>query len=317
MPSRTVLVILTIALCATLALGSDFRTSGKSAGYLEGPASTLDVAVQIVSPRDSQEPGLVPAQVRLTNMGDAAALVPRLDVTIKPSNYADYRENISVGVGESSVVTLLPWVCPAFAIETCTAYITYPADSNHSNDTDVVIVHTGPFSEDVAVEIVSPESCEAPGLVPVQVKLTNIGDVFALVPRLDVTIRPSGYYDYLEIIEIGVGANQVVTLSPWVYSDIVIVNRLAGLSEGARTDMDKSPGRLSGSIARMTYCVSHAEPLNVTLFDIKGRAVIASRLDAAQGGQSSLDLRGLRSGVYLVRLDDGRRSVVQKIVVQR
>ena len=192
---------------------------------------------------------------------------------------------------------------------------------------------------DVGVEFVSPRTSEEPGLIAIQVMLTNLGDGAALPQRLDVLIKPSTYADYREDVPIGVGESQAVTLAPWVYgggfetcmayitysedenhhndTDIVIVNRLAGLSEGGRTDMDKSPGRLSRSIARMTCCVSHAEPLNVTLFDIKGRAVIASRLDAAEGGQSSLDLRGLRSGVYLVRLDDGRRSVVQKLVVQR
>jgi hypothetical protein len=45
--------------------------------------------------------------------------------------------------------------------------------------------------------------------------------------------------------------------------------------------------------------------------------LLASRLGAAQGGKSSLNLRGLRSGVYLARLDDGRRSSFQKLVVQR
>jgi hypothetical protein len=178
MQRRTAVVVLAVVQLASVALGY------------------TDVRVKFVSPRTIEEPGLIAIQVMLTNLGDGVALPQRLDLLIKPSNYADYRENTPIGVGESQAVTLVPWVYGGDT-ETCMAYITYPQDENHHNDTD-----------------------------------------------------------------------------------IVIVNRLAGLYEGARTDMDKSPGRLSGSIARMTCCVSHAEPLNVTLFDIRGRAVIASRLDA-------------------------------------
>ena len=198
-----------------------------------------------------------------------------------------------------------------------------------------------PSTLDIAVEISRPETLEAPGIMmAVAVKLTSVGDTDALVPRLDVTIKPSGYAGYLEGVPYRPGQVKIMYMSqPWVYgggtetctawitypddmnhhndTDVVIVNRGAGLSEGARTDLSKSLGRLTGSISRTTCFVNHTEPLNVTLFDIKGRAMLACHLGAARAGKSSLDLRGLRSGVYLAHLDDGRRSSFQKLVVQR
>ena len=215
MQSRIAVAVVALLLLASVALGY------------------TDVQVTFVRPRTSEEPGLVPIQLMLINLGDGVALPQRLDVLIKPSNYDDYREDISIGVGESLTCTLAPWVYSG-GLETCIAYITYPQDENHHNDTDMMIV-----------------------------------------------------------------------------------KRLSGLSEGARTDVSKSPGGLGASIAYTTCVVSHTEPLNITLFDIKGRAVVASRMGAARAGKSALDLRGLRSGVYLARLDDGRRSTVQKLVVQR
>jgi len=192
---------------------------------------------------------------------------------------------------------------------------------------------------DVAVDIVRPEAVEVPGLMPVAVRLTNVGDIPALVDSLNVTIS-DGYNSFVTGIAFSQGESKLVFMPiQWVYgggtetctawithpadenhhndTDVVIVNPGTGLSEGARTDVSRSPGRLSGSITRTMCFVSHTEPLNVTLFDIKGRALLASRLGAARAGKSPLDLRGLRSGVYIVRLDDGRRSVVQKLVIQR
>jgi len=230
MPSRTALVVLIIALCATVVLGTTSRT-------IDGPGtglpSTLDMEVDIVRPETVEVPGIVPVTVRLHNAGDTSALVDSLQVTISDGYYS-----FTTGIPSSPGMVKLEYMPQQWVYgggtETCTAWITYPDDMNHHNDTDVVIV-----------------------------------------------------------------------------------NRGAGLSQGARTDVSKSPGWLSGSIARTTCFVSHTEPLDVTLFDIKGRAVAASRLGAARAGKSSLDLRGLRSGVYLARLDDGRTAVTRKLVLQR
>jgi hypothetical protein len=220
MPNRIVFVVLTIALCASVALGS------------------LDIATEILSPRTSEAPGLVPVTVRLSNLGDTAALVPRLDVKIDPAGYRDYRQNIPVGAGGQMVLTLNPWVYSG-GTETCTAYITYPADTNHTNDTDVVIVNASGISG-------------------------------------GVEMKPC-----------------------------------AGIS------LTLSPSPLAGSVLHVEYSLGQVGPASVILFDISGRPVATRRFVADRSGELSLDLRFLSRGVYVVRLDDGRSAVTQKLVVQR
>jgi hypothetical protein len=220
MPNRTVLAVLTIALCASVALG------------------VLDVATEIVNPRTQELIGLVPVVVMLTNNGDVAAMVPRLDVNIQPSGYEGYKTNIAIAVGMNQTVMLNPWVYPGGS-ETCTAYITYPEDENHLNDTDVVVVSVGGISGRVEME-------------------------------------PS-----------------------------------AGMS------LILSPSPLAGNVLHVNYSLNQVGPASVTLFDVSGRPVAARRFSADRAGELPLDLRLLSGGVYLVRLDDGRSAVTQKLVVQR
>jgi hypothetical protein len=197
---------------------------------------------------------------------------------------------------------------------------------------------------DVRVKFVSPRTIEEPGLIAMQVMLTNLGDGVALPQRLDVLIKPFGYGDYRENIPIGVGESQAVTLFPWVYggdtetcmayitypedmnhhndTDVVIVNS-AGVSDraemepGAGMNLTLSPSPLTGNTLHVGYSLNRAGPVNVTLFDIAGRPVATRRFVADRAGELPLDLRSLSAGVYLVRLDDGHRSVMQKLVVQR
>jgi hypothetical protein len=325
MQSRAALVVLIIAVCASVALGA------------------LDVATEIVSPRVIEVPGLVPVSVKLTNLGDTAALVPRLDVKILPSGYEDYRTSIAVAVGHSQMVYLNPWVCPSGANETCTAWIIYPADSNHSNDADFLFVRTESWL-DVAAEIVSPRAQEQPGLVPVQVRLTNVGGLPALVPRLDVTMRPSGYWDYRESIAVSFESVQVLTFNPWVYTgdnetciawitypadtnrlndadaEAVTASGISGrgaMESYTGLSLTLSPSPLAGNVLHVEYSLSQAGPASATVFDISGRPVATHRFAADRSGKFPLALHLLSAGVYLVRLEDGHQSVVRKLVVQR
>lgn len=198
----------------------------------------IDVRTEIVSPRDTETPGLIAVQVRLTNNGNGPALVSRLDVKITAGYYPDYRENITIGVGEQQDVMWNPWSYTG-GTETCTAWITYPADMNHSNDTDVVVLSPGGIS----------------------------------------------------------GREE---LEP---------------NNGMRLTFSPSP--LAGNVLRIEYSLNQAGPADVTLFDITGRPVATRRFVADRAGELPLDLRRLSGGVYLVRLDDGRQGVAQKLVVQR
>ncbi|HTW91031.1 MAG TPA: T9SS type A sorting domain-containing protein [bacterium] len=232
MLNRIVPAVLTIVLCATLALGGEQFAVSKSGVCLAGPVSTLDDSVAIIRPGANESPGNVPVVIMLTNVGDVAALVPRLDVTIKPSGYADNKQNISVPVGVPATLTMTAWTAPASGTETCMAWITDPADANHTNDTVVLLVHCG----------------------------------------------------------------------------------LPGLSGEVGMPPSRSASLLTSSIAHTRCGVNHVGLANVTLYDIRGRVAARYSLGVKE---SSLDLRSLSAGVYLVRLGDGRSAVTQKLVVQR
>jgi hypothetical protein len=340
MPNRIVLAVLTMALCATVVPGTPSLMIGRPRA---GLPSILDVAAEIVRPDTYEAPGLIPVQVRLTNIGDTSARVPYIIVKIVPSGYRDSLGYVTVGVGENRVVTLNPWVSPAGSHETCTAWITYPADSNHSNDTDVVFIRTA-SGLDVATEIVSPRDSEAYGLVPVRIRLTNMGIVPALVPRLDVSVPPD-YSDSLLNVSVGVGRDTLVTLNPWVCppsgtaiftawitypadtnhqndTDIVIVNA-AGVSDRVETgpcagrSLTLTPSPLAGKVLHVGYGLSRAGPARIAFCDISGGATITRKFVGDRTGELPIDLHSLSAGVYIVRLDDGRQSVVQKLVVLR
>lgn len=220
MKNRTVMLTLAVALCASVALG------------------TLDVAVLVASPTGSEAPGTVPVVVMLANAGDEPATVPRLDVKIAPSGFEAYRENVNVGVGGSQPVSMGVWNY-AGGIETCTAWITYPEDTNHTNDTAVVIVGGG------------------------------------------------GVFDRDENeLQAGVG----LVLSPCPFT---------------------------GNLLHTGYRLNQVGPASITLYDIRGQAVIRRSFTGYRSGELLLDLRRLNGGVYVVRLDDGRSAVTRKLVVQR
>jgi hypothetical protein len=198
---------------------------------------------------------------------------------------------------------------------------------------------------DVAVEIVSPRSTEPPGPVPVIVRLTNLGDLPGMVPRLDV-IRPDGWADYRENISLPVGDSMDLHCGTWDYdggvdtcwawitfpppgdsnhandTDVVIVNP-AGIQDRVESQppagisLTLLPSPFVGNVLHIEYSLTHAGPASVTLFDIRGRAVATRSFVADRSGELPMDLRRLSGGVYLARLDDGHRSVVQKFVVQR
>jgi hypothetical protein len=224
MQSRIVVVVLTITLRATLALGTHVG----------------DVATETLRPGEHEEPGVVHVGVKLTNLTDLLTPVESVHVTIEPSGYADHRKGaFLVRPYQAHVVDLLPWTCHPGMRETCTAWITCSSDSNHANDTDVVIVSASGISGRAEMEPYA-----------------------------------------------GMG----LTLTP-------------------------SP--LVGNVLHVEYSLAQTGPASVSFFDIAGRPVLKSDFAGDRRGELPLDLRSLSGGVYLVRLDDGRSAVTQKLVVQR
>jgi hypothetical protein len=220
MKNRTVLLALAVALCASVALGG------------------LDVAVQFASPTGSETPGTVAVAVLLSNQGDVPATVPRVDVKIMPSGYQDYRENVSVGVGGGQPVSMGVWNY-AGGVETCTAWITYPDDTNHTNDTAVVIVGGG-------------------GILDRPEKDPSVGLGLALLP---------------------------------------------------------SP--VAGNVLHVEYGLNRAGPASISIFDVRGQVALGRDFTGTRRGGLLLNLSGLSGGIYIVRLDDGRSAVTQKVVLQR
>jgi len=63
--------------------------------------------------------------------------------------------------------------------------------------------------------------------------------------------------------------------------------------------------------------LSGAAPAIVSLLGVDGRVVRTQRLDGQTGGSSRIDLTGLASGVYVVRLDAAGRHATSRLVVQQ
>ena len=177
----------------------------------------LDVATEIVRPNPVEAPGLVPVQVRLRNLGNVPALVPRVDVTIEPDGYADYRENISIGVGSQVVVALTPWIAGA-GFHNVTAWITYTDDMFHPNDTatrDVVI-----GNPDVGVTQITAPKGVIDTITPVtpKAKVKNNGDVamdfrawFFINDPTDAEV----YREYFDVVGLAVGEEREVEFPEW------------------------------------------------------------------------------------------------------
>jgi hypothetical protein len=62
------------------------------------------------------------------------------------------------------------------------------------------------------------------------------------------------------------------------------------------------------------YALPHAGPVNVTLLDVSGRLVRQSAICSLKS-EMALDLKGLRPGVYILKLDVGSDCLTRKLVI--
>jgi hypothetical protein len=77
------------------------------------------------------------------------------------------------------------------------------------------------------------------------------------------------------------------------------------------------PNPLTGGVAtiRLSPSAFRHAPLALRIYDATGRCVQSGIFNLQS--EMALDLRGLRPGVYLVRLDAGRFTATHKLVVQK
>ncbi len=78
-----------------------------------------------------------------------------------------------------------------------------------------------------------------------------------------------------------------------------------------------APNPLSGGFVTLRYGLPTAGPATVSVFDATGRMAARQSLVVSRDGCSTLDLRSLSAGVYLVRLEADGYSASRKLVVQR
>jgi Secretion system C-terminal sorting domain len=93
------------------------------------------------------------------------------------------------------------------------------------------------------------------------------------------------------------------------YSDIVSVLRQKGRL--AITSFYPVP---ASNVLNMTFSASENDTVQLQLIDIGGKTVYTQILkEASDSNTIQIDLRNLTPGVYYLRLDDGRETVVEKI----
>ena len=91
---------------------------------------------------------------------------------------------------------------------------------------------------------------------------------------------------------------------------------MAGNVEVRTSKFELFPNPIANGFATVRYSLPKAGPASITVFDVAGRAAYRQTVMAGRTGGTSLDLRKLANGVYLVRLDADSYSTTHKLIVQ-
>lgn len=92
---------------------------------------------------------------------------------------------------------------------------------------------------------------------------------------------------------------------------------LIGDAGDAAMSLTTAPSPLAGRVLNVRYSLAQPGRASISLFDMSGRVVVRRPFLATRSGQVTVDIRDVSAGVYLIRLDDGLRTVSRKLVVQR
>jgi len=85
----------------------------------------------------------------------------------------------------------------------------------------------------------------------------------------------------------------------------------------AKTSLTIVPNPLVGRFVSLRYSLPRAGVLALSVYDVSGRPVINRSLPLGRAGTTSLDLRGLSAGVYLVKLTGDGVAATEKLVIER
>ena len=233
----------------------------------------------------------------------------------------------------------------AIALGTSAVYVTGSSQGPEGDDDYATVAYDknsgsqlwatrfdGPAGKnDDAVDIAVPPSGEIL-VTGTSINASNKGDIATL------TYTPAGEPHWVrrhsdpsgnDVVAAAVAfdyhSNPIVTGSSFggAYYDFLTVKYGAppGIAEFAPAAPSRPGMRLAPNPARnwtnLQHSLSGAAPAIISLLGVDGRVVRTQRLDGQTNGPSRLDLTGLASGVYVVRLDAAGRHATSRLVVQQ
>jgi hypothetical protein len=84
----------------------------------------------------------------------------------------------------------------------------------------------------------------------------------------------------------------------------------------SQSGIELFPNPAKAGHVTVQYSLPRAEPLTVTLLDVSGRAVRTKEIPATdRSGSLGIDVKGLRAGVYILKLESGSSSLTRKLVI--
>jgi hypothetical protein len=165
----------------------------------------------IVAPGAGVDTGVpVTPQVRIVNRGDAQAVF-----TARLTIGAGYDQTLTctLAIDQQRVYSFPSWTPSPRGPAAVRCSTAYSADAMPAND--VLTGSTSVNVRDIGIDdIIRPNPSEAPGYVPVYVRVKNFGNVSATGARATVNIS-DGYSESRDLTALPAGETTTVTFTPW------------------------------------------------------------------------------------------------------
>jgi hypothetical protein len=151
------------------------------------------------------------------------------------------------------------------------------------------------------------------------------------IPDLKVRFDEQVLLDILVAAGYGAGDEPVLTVTgdidgygTFVGSDAIELvgpghgGGQAGFTMALQSSIDLTPNPAKNGRVTLMYALPKAEPFDMTVLDVSGRAVRTQQVSASsRTGTLSIDLGDLNAGVYVVRITGPDLTATRKLVVQR